>query len=222
MELNGLGGRVKVLRHGKEQEVRRNNDLWCYAPCTVTLVRPRDKTTAYLVDTGCFGESFEIQKLVEGQGLSLRSIREVILTHNHPDHAGNVGLFQKSSVIMPDSRFYVGEPNYFLLGFSDKHEIGSVYPVGSQAMIDNGLSLEIINTPGHSGQDLSVLVNTKHGKFAIVGDLFWSEDDWKNDSEFEELCVNPEMQRRSRDYMRDKIRPDLVIPGHGPAFEPKY
>jgi len=223
MELNGKKGQVIVLRSGKEQEVKLGDGDWCYAPCTITLVRPRDRSTSYVVDTGCFGESYEVQKLVEDEGLGLGNIREVIVTHNHPDHAGNVDLFyKKANIVMPDSSFYLERPNYFRLGFSNEHEIGQIYPAGSLAMKDNGLSLSIINTPGHAGQDLSVLVDTRDGRVAVVGDLFWSQEDWEHDSEFLELCVNPEMQRRSRDYVREKIRPDAVVPGHGCSFEPKY
>lgn len=222
MEINGKKGKVHVLRPGKEQEIKKENGLWLFAPSTITLVKPRDRNKAYIVDTGCFGESLKVQLLVEEQNLSLGEIKEVIITHNHPDHVGNVALFDKASIIMPDSRFMLFNPNYFRLGYSSEHEIGHAYPSGSLAAADNGLSLEIVNTPGHAGQDLSVLVNTGHGKIAVVGDLFWSEEDWKHDSEYLGLCVNPEMQKRSRDYIREKIRPDIVIPGHGPTFEPKY
>ena len=221
VEFDDFGGEIKVLRSGKEQEVKRNGHTWFYAPATITLVNSRNKNLFYLIDTGGFGEDLEVQGLIEKEGLSLRNVREVIVTHNHPDHAGNVGLFRGSRVIMPDSRFEMSKPNYFLLGFSDRHDVGCSYPAGSLAMGENGNFLKIINTPGHSGQDLSVLVRTKKGNVAVVGDLFWSKEDWENDLEFLELCVNPEMQKRSRDYVR-KLKPDFVIPGHGPAFKPTY
>jgi glyoxylase-like metal-dependent hydrolase (beta-lactamase superfamily II) len=49
-----------------------------------------DGSEAVLIDTGLFGEPWRIRRLVAGLGLKPASIKAVLLTHGHLDHAGNV------------------------------------------------------------------------------------------------------------------------------------
>jgi glyoxylase-like metal-dependent hydrolase (beta-lactamase superfamily II) len=48
-------------------------------------------------------------------------------------------------------------------------------------MVDD--EVEVMPTPGHTGQDISVIVRTEEGVVAIVGDLF----ECGQDLEYEEL-----------------------------------
>ena len=117
---------------------------------------------------------------------------------------------------MPDSIFSTASPNNFELMQRDF----MLKPGNEQRTINREIAL--ISTPGHSGWDMSVLHTGKDARILTCGDLFWNQKDWERNSEFMSLCVNPEMQKRSRDYVRETLKPEVVIPGHGRAFQPKY
>lgn len=222
-------GAVCVLRAGDEKETRRG----FYAPGTISLIKIPGKMSRvacagcvqesgenYLVDSGGFGEGRKLTSLlIDNAHLFPFNINTVVITHNHPDHVGGVESFPKAEIIMPDSIFCQEQPNYFQL-----MPTGAYKKPGTEMIVHGRLanpSVKLISTPGHSGWDLSVLCTGKNGVVAIVGDLFWSRHDWEHDSEYLGLCVNPDMQRRSRDHVR-KLKPTVVVPGHGPAFAPRY
>lgn len=208
-------GEVVVLRAGEERE---EGDEF-YAPATISLVRYQESglNKTFLIDVGGFGEEKKIEKLLKNKKILLRDISSVFITHNHPDHSGNISLFKNSTIFMPDSIFRVDKPNYFKLIPQEAYRTP-----GKKCLPSDLVKFKILSTPGHSGWDYSVIYPCSNGKIAIVGDLFWSKEDWENDSEYLGLCVNPKLQERSRDYIRIKLRPDIIVPGHGPAFAPKY
>lgn len=79
--------------------------------------------------------------------------------------------------------------------------------------------MEIWNTPGHTNQDVSVVVRKvpEFGTVAVVGDLFYSEldalsdsEDWKRDALDGRLGVE---NRR-----RVLCAADAVVPGHSKMF----
>lgn len=211
-------GSVVVVRAGEEFEAP--GDMF-YAPATMSLIRyspENSKSLFSLVDTGGFGEGAKIRKLLGEREVIPRDIGQVVITHNHPDHLGNVHLFEDAEIVMPDSRFMIFRHNLFTLMPTHLYEApGNNIPTP-------GLfpKVSLIATPGHSGWDLSVLYTGTSARILMCGDLFWSERDWKTDSEFMGLCVNPDMQRKSRDYVRGTLQPEVVVPGHGPAFAPNY
>jgi len=216
-------GVVNVLRSGEGRETERGY----YAPASITLIKFPDSIHGCLVDTGSVREYKIIKESLKGHNISPRQIKKLFITHNHPDHIGTIGNFLYSKVYMPDSNFQVKEPNYFGLGMPenfyetpgntiDIEELGKNHP-------DHGnLDLKFISTPGHAGWDLSFLYTGKNGRIAMIGDLFWSEEDWENDTQYRLLCVNPRMQEISRHYIREVLKPEIIVPGHGPAFKPKY
>jgi len=56
------------------------------------LVEGKD---AWLIDTGLFGEHALIRARLRGLGLSPQSIRGILLTHGHLDHAGNLAALKE-------------------------------------------------------------------------------------------------------------------------------
>ena len=224
-------GRVLVFREGREEE--KPNGI-CYAPATISLIAsplPGDRLSNAgqvdycVVDTGgeiYIGEAIW-RHINNNAGSGMPHPPEVILTHNHIDHYGGLGgIAHKRRVLAPDSSF-VTPDNFTMVPPKLYDEPGQVIAgsIHSQAPISlNTSRVQALSTPGHSGQDLSVLYTSGDGKVLMCGDLFWSENDFRNDSEFMGLCVNPEMQKRSRDWVRNTLRPDVIVPGHGPAFAP--
>lgn len=50
---------------------------------------------AVLIDTGLFGETVLMKRLIRKLGLSPQSIKSILLTHGHLDHAGNLARLKQ-------------------------------------------------------------------------------------------------------------------------------
>lgn len=75
--------------------------------------------------------------------------------------------------------------------------------------------VSVVPSPGHSGQDVSVLVKgTSAGTVLVAGDLFErcsDEDSWRDQS------MNTSVQELSRQEALRIV--DVIIPGHGLPFK---
>nr|XP_024215086.1 uncharacterized protein LOC106687956 isoform X2 [Halyomorpha halys] len=93
----------------------------------------------------------------------------------------------------------------------------SVLAEGKPFNID-GEDLQVIPTPGHTLNDVSVLVKTAKGIVAITGDLFIRGEDVEN--EYYWLTSRSEcpfLQRNNRQVVLSKAK--FIIPGYGLMFE---
>lgn len=191
------GYKVKVLKPGY---TIRLSATQLRADGTITLIKGRKNI---LVDTGGpWDRDFLISALVEN-GLSPQDISHVVCTHGHSDHTGNTNLFPDAVLI---SSFDICKGDLYTF-----HDFAS----GAPYMIDN--CIEVIATPGHTMQDVSVIVRTDNSVVAVTGDLFESEADLSDDSLWKSMSENPEIQQSSRDRILKTA--DRIIPGHGDAFD---
>tara|TARA_Y100000310_G_C20435229_1_gene693396 strand:- start:87 stop:752 length:666 start_codon:yes stop_codon:yes gene_type:complete len=210
-------GNVIVLRPGREVEYPNGT---FYAPASISLIKGNSSEHGKycLVDCGGLGEGITVQDSLRRRKIFPKEVSQVLVTHNHPDHMANLHLFKSAEITTPDSRFDSKHPNMFQLMPPRFYQMpGQRYQEGLLLF-----GAELISTPGHSGWDYSVFRWGRNGSVAMVGDLFWSQGDFENDSEFMDLCVNPEMQKRSRNYVRTILKPTVIVPGHGKPFAPKY
>ena len=77
--------------------------------------------------------------------------------------------------------------------------------------------MEVIPTPGHTNNDVSVIVkNTMYGVVAITGDLFEKEGDLERDDLWKQFSENSELQLENREKVL-RIA-DFIVPGHGKMF----
>lgn len=166
---------------------------------SITLVKgPKN----VIIDTGGPWNKEEIPVWLTGEGLTPRHIDFVVCTHGHSDHVGNINLFPSATLIL-------------------SHDIcqGDLYTVhdfagGQPFKIDD--EIDVIPTPGHAGQDISVIVRTDSGIHAVVGDLFESEGDRDDESLWRSTSEFPEQQEASRRSVLDLA--DFIVPGHGHMF----
>jgi len=160
---------------------------------TISLVRDGD--IVMVVDPGVLeSQKMLVDKLKEN-GLTIDEVNYVFLTHSHVDHYRNTGMFPKAKVIE----------------FFGIWEGQSVEDWKEQLTKD----IKIIKTPGHASTSLSLLVNTKDGIVAIVGDVFWKENYPKEDQYADEpikLEVSRETVLKAADW---------IVPGHANIYKVK-
>ncbi len=190
---------IKILIEGYAKKFENG---WV-ASSTVCLV-----TTAgnkkIITDPGCNRE--KLLSALENEGLTTGDIDYVFLSHCHPDHILLAGIFEKAKAVTYDSNFIYDSD---LLVEFDKHMLGS--------------DVEIIGTPGHVLEHISLLVDTAEGKVGIAGDaIFWLDGekqvfDIHQKDHAEAKGLNMEVLVESRKKLIE--RTDYIIPGHGKMFK---
>eukprot|EP00105_Crassostrea_gigas_P042042 XP_019926190.1 PREDICTED: metallo-beta-lactamase domain-containing protein 1 [Crassostrea gigas] len=95
------------------------------------------------------------------------------------------------------------------------HHVHNFQSEGTFAVNDD---VEVIPTPGHTSEDISVIVkNTQLGTIAVVGDLFHSEEDMEDSSLWRSRSQDPARQEANRHKILRLV--DYVVPGHGKLFQ---
>ncbi len=160
---------------------------------TITLVK--DEGITMVVDPGALKDQKILIEKLKKEGLSVDDINIVCITHSHIDHYRNIGMFPKAKTL-----------EYFGLWQGDSVEDWS------SKFTEN---IEIIKTPGHDYSGITLLVKTEKGIVAIVGDVFWKE----NEPDDDPYASDKEKLRGSRKLVLKKA--DFIIPGHGDMFKVK-
>lgn len=161
---------------------------------TCTLVRDADRSIVF--DPGMVERQADLLEPLAALGLAPSDVTDVVLSHHHPDHCLNAGLF-------PDARI---------------HDHWAVYRGADWDSVDaegrelTG-SVRLIRVPGHTPEDIALLAGTPDGVVALTH-LWWTADGPADDPYAPDRAV----LRRSRE--RVLAVADRVVPGHGPPFGP--
>jgi glyoxylase-like metal-dependent hydrolase (beta-lactamase superfamily II) len=167
------------------------------AGATVSLVRV---DTRIVVDTGGPAERSLVVELLAHHNLTPEQIDYVVCTHGHIDHVGNNNLF-------PRATFFSGQDR----------SVGDAFSVldFSRGPIAITSGVQLVATPGHTSEDISILVHTARGVVAIVGDLFEHAADSVGET-WVAVSRDPQQQRRRRAEILSVA--DYIVPGHGDIF----
>jgi glyoxylase-like metal-dependent hydrolase (beta-lactamase superfamily II) len=160
---------------------------------TVTLVR--DGPVVIVVDPGMVADPDLIIGPLHEHGLDPEAVTHVVLTHHHPDHAVNAALFPNAEVVDFWARY---RGDQWLDHEGDGHQIGQ--------------HARLILTPGHTAEDLTLLVETDAGVVACTH-AWWRED---QSPQVDPLAEDQAALDASR--ARILAAADIVIPGHGGPF----
>lgn len=164
----------------------------------VTLLQA--DSTNILVDVGGRGTMGRITQGLSAHGLTPDDIHLIILTHLHLDHCYNVAFFTQAQV-------YAWNHDWTPSGTLRFNTIET-------APLPSGI--QIIKTPGHMLEHLTVLVTTDNGeRVALVGDSF--NEHYMRTDEINNFCADEPAYRKSADWVLSIA--DRVIPGHGPVFD---
>jgi glyoxylase-like metal-dependent hydrolase (beta-lactamase superfamily II) len=185
---------VVVLRSGY---ARVETDGVTRAGGSVALVLSERRI---IVDTGGPSERSVILGALARNGLVPEQIDCVVCTHGHTDHVGNNNLF-------PGATFFMG-------GDCSRGDRFREVDYAS-GPLEIAPDVQVTATPGHTSEDLSVVVRTARGVVAIVGDLFEDANDALGDR-WAAFSRDPVRQRRSRAEILAIA--DCIVPGHGEPF----
>ena len=161
---------------------------------TVSFVRDGD--VSVIIDPGMVPDRAAILRPLQTVVNSPESITDVIFSHHHPDHTLNAALF-------PRARVHDFWATYH----------GDVWESRPAEGFQVSPSIRLIETPGHTPEDVTTLVSTSAGIVAFTH-LWWSaqgpaEDPFASDS-----------AALHRHRARVLETAALIVPGHGAPFQP--
>lgn len=158
---------------------------------TVSLVIDQD--LKIISDPGSMANPDDLIKKLRKRGLTTKDIDMVFISHSHLDHYKYVGLFPDAKVL-----------DYWGLWEGDRCRSG-VRTVNK--------NISVVDTPGHTFDSITLLVNTNKGVVAICGDVFWEKDL----PELDRFASDLKQLRKSRKLLLTCAH--YIIPGHGGIFE---
>lgn len=150
-----------------------------------------------LVDCGWPGTLPQFKNVLQRKGIALNEFKYLLVTHFHPDHAGLVQDLKNQGIqlILPECQ------TAFVTPFADYFK-GKSLPYIEIRQNDNlilnleesrkflqsiGLRGEILHTPGHSDDSLTLILDEG---FAFTGDLhpsFMDTDDLKTRASWDKI-----------------------------------
>jgi glyoxylase-like metal-dependent hydrolase (beta-lactamase superfamily II) len=159
-----------------------------------TLIRDGDRVI--VVDPGMAESADAILAPLRALGVAPADVTDVVLGHHHPDHTIHAGHF-------PNAAVHDHWAIYRGTDWEDSECDGRrISP-----------SVVLARNPGHTAEDLAVVVGTAEG--IVVCTHSWFNATTRVEDEDPEDAEQLRASRRSILEVADRI-----IPGHGPAFVP--
>jgi glyoxylase-like metal-dependent hydrolase (beta-lactamase superfamily II) len=167
---------------------------------TVSLVRDRDGDTerVIVVDPGMVPDRSAILEPLAALGVQPGDVTDVVISHHHPDHTVNIALFGRGNA---------GVPVHDFQAIYD----GDVWTRRPADGVDLTPSVRLLTTPGHTPQDITVLVGTPDAVVALTH-VWWMEGGPESDP----YAPDAEQLQAQRDRLAGMV--DRVVPGHGAPF----
>ncbi len=181
---------VQILCEGYVREA----DAESRVASTVGFVRDGDALV--VIDPGMVPGVASILDPLSLLGVAPGDVTDVVLSHHHPDHTVNAGLF-------PDARVHDHWATY-------RGDLWIDRPAEGFQVSPN---VSLIETPGHTPQDVTTLVKTDDGLIAFTH-LWWTSEGPADDP----LASDRDLLRAGRERVLGLA--DVIVPGHGPKFVP--
>jgi len=179
-----MSAEVHILVHGYVGE---------RVASTVSYVRDGDALV--IIDPGMVADPRAILDPLAALGIAPAAITEVVFSHHHPDHTLNAALF-------PAARFHDHWAIYH-------HDVWHSRPAEGYQISP---SIRLIETPGHTPQDVTTLVGTSAGVVAFTH-LWWHANGPAVDPYADMAGVHAGRARVLRIAAQ-------IVPGHGAPFIP--
>jgi glyoxylase-like metal-dependent hydrolase (beta-lactamase superfamily II) len=149
-----------------------------------------------VVDPGMAPSQSAISGPLRDLGFGAGHITDVVISHHHPDHTINVGMF-------PNARVHDHWAVYHYEKWDSRPAEGFfVSP-----------SVLLWETPGHTPQDITTVAGTDRGLVAFTH--LWFRSTGPADDPY---CTDPAGIHRGRARVLEVA--GLIVPGHGAVFTP--
>lgn len=130
-----------------------------------------------LIDVGWPGTMPKLQAVLRRKRILLQDVKYLLVTHYHPDHAGlaqevkqkgiQLIVMESQQLSIPKLRSYMKPSNPYLeIALHDNFNLS--FPDSREFLLCLGLEGEIISTPGHSVDSISLILDEG---IAFTGDL---------------------------------------------------
>ena len=156
----------------------------------------RDGDALIVIDPGMVPLQAAILDPLAALGVGPDDVTDVVISHHHPDHTLNVALF-------PHAWLHDHWAIY-------RHDLWVDRPAEGFEVSPNVL---LIETPGHTAQDITTLITTDDGVVAFTH-LWWSAHGPADDP----YASDRGLLRANRERVLGLAA--SIIPGHGPRFTP--
>jgi glyoxylase-like metal-dependent hydrolase (beta-lactamase superfamily II) len=170
-------------------------------------------TTRLLIDVGWPGTLPKLLNIFKRKRIPLQDVKYLLVTHYHPDHAGlaqevklkgiQLVVLENQLSFIPKLRTYMKPSNPFLeITLDDNRNLS--FKDSRAFLLRLGIGGEIIHTPGHSDDSISLILDEG---IAFTGDLpgsTWAEED--------------SMQQVELSWQKIRaLNVKTIYPGHGPS-----
>lgn len=156
----------------------------------------RDAGRAIVFDPGMVERQADLLEPLARLGLGPADVTDVVLSHHHPDHCLNAGLF-------PAARVH----DHWAIYHGDAwHSVDAE----GRALTD---AVRLIRVPGHTPEDIALVAGTGDGRWVLTH-LWWTAEGPADDP----FAADRDLLRASRERVLGLA--DRIVPGHGPAFTP--
>lgn len=159
---------------------------------TVTLLQ--DGAQRVVIDPGMVPRRESILRPLRSAGVAPDRITDVVFSHHHPDHTLNAALF-------PKARFH----DYWAIYHGDVWESR---PAEGYQLAPH---VRLTETPGHTPQDITTLVETDDGTYAFTH-LWWDRTGPPEDP------LGADASAIHRHRARIVKIAQWIVPGHGAPF----
>lgn len=169
-----------------------------------------------MIDTGWPGTLPKYLNLLKQRNIRLGEVKYLMVTHFHPDHAGLVQDIKdygislilhncQAAYIDELKELFKGKPQYKFKDINSTNNI-IVTSAESRALLKGiGIDGEIIPTPGHSNDSVSLVID---GCCGFTGDL--------TGLQIADVEGNPEIKASWGKIQKYKVK--VIYPGHGYAY----
>jgi len=161
---------------------------------TVTLIQ--DGNGVIIVDPGLVASRSELLAALASHGVAPDAVTDVVFSHHHPDHTVNAALFPAARI---HDHWAIYDGDLWITREADGYAVSP--------------SVRLLATPGHTAEDITTLAATPDGVYACTH-AWWAAEGPAQDP----FAPDAEVLAASRARILAVAK--VIIPGHGPAFEP--
>ena len=157
----------------------------------------RDGDSLIVIDPGMVPGPRSILDPLTALGVAAERVTDIVLSHHHPDHTLKAALFPNASV----HDFWAESVDDLWIDREAERELSP--------------GVTLLETPGHTPQDISTAVETDDG-LVVFTHLWWTADGPDEDP----YSVDREALHRNRERVLALPRLFRIVPGHGAPFAP--